>query len=143
PGEKRGLAGSGASRLTKHHAGARCLSPFFNHSRLTMLNVGLIGLGSEWEQRYRPALAKLQQRLRVRCVYAPVITHAEQVAVELGCDVAPGIMTLIEREDVRALLVLDTAWYSDAPARFACQVGKPAFLAGRLVHRLPIANALA
>jgi predicted dehydrogenase len=76
-------------------------------------------------------------------VYAPVITHAEQVAVELGCDVAPGIMALIEREDVRALLVLDTAWYSGAPAQFACQVGKPAYLAGRLVHWLPIANALA
>src|SRR5260370_6117918 len=108
-----------------------------------MLNVGLIGLGCEWQDRYRPALAKLQQRLRVRCVYAPVITHAEQVAVELGCDVAPGIMTLIEREDVRALLVLDTAWDSDLPALFACQVGKPAYLAGRLVHPLPSASAQA
>jgi len=92
--------------------------------------------------RYRPALAKLQNRLRVRCVYAPVITHAEQVAGELGCDVAPGIMALCERDDVRAVLVLDTAWYSGAPAQFACQVGKPAYLAGRLVHRLSIASAL-
>src|SRR4029077_5389566 len=103
----------------------------------------LIGLGSEWQDRYRPALAKLQQRLRVRCVYAPGAPYAKQVAVELGCDVAPGIMALIERDDVRALLVLDTAWYSGAPAQFACQVGKPAYLAGRLVHRLEIAGGLA
>jgi predicted dehydrogenase len=43
---------------------------------------------------------------------------------------------------VRALLVLDAAWYAGIPARFACQAGKPAFLAGRLMHRLPMAEEL-
>src|SRR5579864_593595 len=107
-----------------------------------MLHVGLIGLGPEWQHRYRPALAKLQKRLRVRSVYAPVITHAEQVSAELGCDVAPGLVPLIEREDVQALLVLDAAWYLGVPAQFACRAGKPAYLAGRFVHRLPVADHL-
>jgi predicted dehydrogenase len=107
-----------------------------------MLNVGLIGLGPEWESRYHPALVKLRHRLRVRSVYAPVITHAEQVSAELDCDVSPGLVALIDREDVRALLVLDAAWYAGIPARFACQAGKPAFLAGRLMHRLPMAEEL-
>jgi predicted dehydrogenase len=107
-----------------------------------MLDVGLIGLGPEWERRYSPALVKLRHRLRVRSVYAPVITHAEQVSAELDCDVSPGMVALMDREDVRALLVLDAAWYAGIPARFACRAGKPAFLAGRLMHRLPMAEEL-
>lgn len=101
-----------------------------------MLNVGLIGLGPEWEHRYRPALAKLAPRLSVRCVYAPIASRAEQAAGELRCDVAYGLLSLMERDDVRALLVLDTAWYGSVPAQLACQVGKPAFLASRLAHRV-------
>jgi len=107
-----------------------------------MLNVGLIGLGPEWERRYRPALAKLQRRLRVRCVHTPVATHAEQAAAELQCQVAPGLMTLMERDDVAALLVLDTAWYSGVPANFACQVRKPAYLAGSQVPRTSLTDQL-
>jgi predicted dehydrogenase len=107
-----------------------------------MLDVGLIGLGPEWEHRYRPALAKLKKRLRIRSLYTPVITHAEQVSAELDCDVASGLMALFEREDVRALLVLDAAWYSGVPAEFACRVGKPAYLAGPLTRRFPVADHL-
>lgn len=107
-----------------------------------MLNVGLIGLGPEWEHRYRPALTKLRHRLRVLSLHTPVAAHAEQVSSELRCQIAPGLMALVEREDVQALLVLDTAWYSGVPAQFACLVGKSAYLAGRLVPRLPLADQL-
>jgi predicted dehydrogenase len=107
-----------------------------------MLYAGLIGLGPQWEDCYRPALLKLRQRLRIRSVYAPVITQAEQVSAELGCDVAPGLMALMERNDVRALLVLDTAWYGGVPAQLACLAGKPAYLAGPLFHRVPVADHL-
>jgi predicted dehydrogenase len=31
--------------------------------------------------------------------------------------------------------MLDVAWYGLVPAQFACQVGKPAFIASRLTHR--------
>ncbi len=106
------------------------------------LNVGLIGLGPEWERRYRPALAKLAPRLTVRCVQAPIQSRAEQVANELHCDVAPGLVSLMERDDVRALLVLDTAWYGPVPAQLACQIGKPAFLTNRLAHRSSGADEL-
>ena len=99
-----------------------------------MLNVGLIGLGPEWEHRYRPRHSGDWRALAVRCVQASIISRAEQAAAELGCDVAPGLLSLMEREDVQALLVLDTAWYGSMPAQFACRVGKPAFLASRLAH---------
>lgn len=106
------------------------------------LNVGLIGLGPEWEQRYRPALARLAPRLSVRCVQASILSQAEQAAEAIGCDVAYGLVSLIERDDVRALLVLDTAWYGSLPARLACRVGKPAFLASRLAHCVREADQL-
>lgn len=99
-----------------------------------MLNVGLIGLGPEWERRFRPALARLAPRLSVRCVHASILSRAEQAAAEIGCDLAHGLMSLMERDDVRALLILDTEWYGAVPAQLACQVGKPAFLATRLAH---------
>ncbi|HEY3963940.1 MAG TPA: hypothetical protein VGM05_05235 [Planctomycetaceae bacterium] len=101
-----------------------------------MLQVGLIGLGSEWEQRFRPALGRLSKRLQVRSVYATVGSHAEQAAAELECDAAPGLLALIERDDVRALLILETDWHEGIPVWFACQLGKPVFLAGRLANRL-------
>ena len=101
-----------------------------------MLNVGLVGLGPEWEHRYRPALARLERRLAVRSVHAAIPSRAEQAAVELGCDVSQGLLSLMEREDVQAVLVLDTGWYASVPAQFACQVGKPAFLASRIAHRV-------
>ncbi|MGQ0636302.1 MAG: hypothetical protein ACT4QC_16935 [Planctomycetaceae bacterium] len=97
-----------------------------------MLDVGLIGLGAEWEQRYRPALLALRHRMRVRAVYAPVASQAEQLAGEWRCEPVHGMRVLMERPDVRAILILDPAWYGGVPAELASRVGKPAFLAGRL-----------
>lgn len=104
----------------------------FPISRPRMLNVGLIGPGPEWESRYRPALANLRGRLRVRSVYAPVYGLAMQVASELDCVPSPGLVALVEQPDLRAIIVLDTAWCGDVPVRLACAAGKPAFLASRL-----------
>jgi predicted dehydrogenase len=97
-----------------------------------MLDVGLIGLGPEWECRYRPALLNLRHRIRVRVIQSAVGSLAEQTAAEWECDVASGMLPMMDRSDVRALLILDTAWYGSVPAEFACRTGKPAFLAGRL-----------
>ncbi|MFN0055607.1 MAG: hypothetical protein ACKV0T_25955 [Planctomycetales bacterium] len=97
-----------------------------------MLTVGLIGLGPEWEQRFRPALAKLRHRIRVQGVYAAVANVADQIAAEWKCEPATGMLALMQRKDVRAVLILDAAWYGAVPAELACRAGKPAFLAGSL-----------
>jgi predicted dehydrogenase len=97
-----------------------------------MLDVGLIGLGPEWEFRYRPALINLRHRMRVRVIQSAVGGLAEQMATEWRCDPGQGLRAAMERSDVRAVLILDTAWYGAVPAEFACRTGKPAFLAGRL-----------
>jgi len=107
-----------------------------------MLDVGLIGLGPEWESRYRPALTNLRHRMRLRVIQSAVGILAEQTAVEWRCDPACGLRAAMERHDVRALLILDTAWYGPVPVEFACRTGKPAFLAGRLADWIPRAGEL-
>lgn len=97
-----------------------------------MLEIGLIGLGPGWEDRFRPALLNLRHRMRIRVLQSAVASLSDQTAAELQCEPAYGLLTVMERPDVRALLILDSAWYGTVPAEFACRVGKPAFLAGRL-----------
>jgi hypothetical protein len=92
-----------------------------------MLQVGLIGLGPEWSRRFRPALERLRKRIAVRSVYATVGIQAEQAAAELDCDAAPGLVALMEREDIRAVLVLESDWHGDVPAWAACQLGSRPF----------------
>ena len=48
-----------------------------------MLNIGVIGLGPDWETRHRPALARLARRIRIAAVYDAVTPRAERVADEL------------------------------------------------------------
>src|SRR5207302_570602 len=97
-----------------------------------MLDVGLIGLGPDWESCYRQALQKLHGRIRVRAVYSSVSSRADQVAAEFACDVSIGLFALVERADLQALLLLDAAWFEQTLIEFACEHGKPVYLAGRI-----------
>ncbi|MBS0265870.1 MAG: hypothetical protein JSS02_28320 [Planctomycetes bacterium] len=100
-----------------------------------MLQVGLIGLGPEWQQRYRPALQNLRNRLQIRSVFATVSSQAEVAAADLKCDPAPGVVGMAERDDIQAFIVLDSDWHLHVPAWTACRLGKPVFLAGRQATR--------
>src|SRR5947209_3874603 len=66
-----------------------------------MLNVGLIGLGPEWERRYFPALVRLRHRLRVRRFYGPLITQADQVPAEFDGESRQALVAWMDGEDVR------------------------------------------
>jgi predicted dehydrogenase len=101
-----------------------------------MLEIGLIGLGPEWEEQYRPALGGLRQRLRVTAVYDFVASRGAQVASELGAAHLTGMRALLERTDVAAVLILDTAWTGLWPVRFAIEHRKPAFFARVWGHPL-------
>jgi hypothetical protein len=101
-----------------------------------MLEIGLIGLGPEWEEQYRPALGGLRQRLRVTAVYDFVASRGAQVAAEIGAAHVTGMRALLERADVAAVLILDTAWTGLWPVRFAVEYRKPAFIA-RVGEHLP------
>lgn len=97
-----------------------------------MVNVGILGLGPDWETRHRPALETLRGRIHVRSVYDPVFNLAEQAANGCRASAAPGIQALLEQPDVRAILLLDTAWYGHHLLEMLCESDKPAYIAGGL-----------
>jgi predicted dehydrogenase len=97
------------------------------------LRVGVIGLGRTWHC-YLPALHGLRDRFDVRCVYDPRPERCAAVARGQGCSVAGGVVDLLDRPEVEALLLLDRAWFGLWPVTQACRLGKPVFCASSLVH---------
>ncbi len=94
-----------------------------------MLNIGLIGLGPDWETQYAPALARLSPRLRVTAVYDCVAGRALQAADQLRAWPVTGIRAMLERPDIKGVLVLDAGWQGIAPIRLAIEHERPVFLA--------------
>jgi predicted dehydrogenase len=94
-----------------------------------MLDIGLVGLGPDWETCYKPALIRLRPRLRVRSVHTAVATRAEPVAAEFDCRPAASLTSLIERADLKAIVVLDPGWCGAVPVELALDLGKPVFFA--------------
>jgi predicted dehydrogenase len=91
------------------------------------LGVGVIGLGRRWQRRYKPALLALRQMFRIQVVYDAIQQQATREAGSLGCEAAPGINTVLERDDVEALLLLDPQWFRLWPIEQACRFGKPVY----------------
>lgn len=101
-----------------------------------MPDVGIIGLGPHWETRYRPVLQKMRNRVRVRAIHDPVFSRAQTAASELACDASQGILTLLRRPDIRAILILDYNWQVPLALRFACDLGKPLYLGGKMSQQI-------
>jgi len=97
-----------------------------------MINLGIVGLGPVWEQRYRPVLDKLKHRIRIGAVYDAVARRCEQVAFEMGAVPYEGIAALLSRTDLRGILVLDTSWHGNVLLHFLRKSRKPAYVAGSL-----------
>jgi predicted dehydrogenase len=96
------------------------------------LRVGLVGLGSTWESRYRPALRALSDRFEVHAVCEPVAHRAEIAARDFGAAAVDGFRALAEREDVDAVLVLSGQWFGPLPILAACDAGKAVYCAAPL-----------
>ena len=100
--------------------------------RSITVNVGIVGPGAAWETRYRPALRKLAQRIRVSAVFDPVTARAEQVARECDAEVVHGLVTLINRPNVDAILFLDASWHGMEALRLLCAGNKPIYIAAEV-----------
>ncbi len=96
------------------------------------LRVGLVGLGSAWQMRHRPALLALSDRFDVRAVCAEVAALAEQAADQFGAAAVDGFRALTARSDVDAVLVLTPEWYGPLPILAACESGKAIYCAAAL-----------
>ena len=91
------------------------------------LRVGVVGLGSAWEKRYRTALRALSDRFDVRAFCEPVALRAAQVAREFNASAVDGFRALARREDVDAVLLLSRRWFGSLPILAACDAGKAVF----------------
>jgi predicted dehydrogenase len=96
---------------------------------MTKLRVGVMGLGRRWHKRYRLALRTMRDRFGVRAVYDAVQKQALREARRLGCTAAAGVIDLLERKDIDAVLLLDAAWHGLWPLEAAIGFGKPVFCA--------------
>jgi len=96
------------------------------------LRVGLVGLGTAWDVRHRPALRALSDRFDVRAVCEPVAARAETTARDFAADPVDGFRALAAREDVDAVLVLSGQWYGALPILAACDYGKAVYCAAAL-----------
>lgn len=97
-----------------------------------MVKVGVIGPGSVWETRYRPALEKLGGRIGVVAVYDFVAQRAEQVAAEMGAFPSPGILAMASQSAVQAILLLDTGWAGRHVIELLSRCSRPVYVAGSL-----------
>lgn len=93
------------------------------------LRVGIVGLGSQWDSRYLPALRSLADRYEVRGVCEQVSHRAQRAASELGTVSVDGYRALASRDDIDALLYLSDQWYGAAPILAACDFGKAVYSA--------------
>lgn len=96
------------------------------------LRVGLIGLGSNWENRHRPALRALSDRFDVCAVCDQVAVRAEQAAREWNAQACDGFRVLTQRSDIDAVLMLAPQWYGYLPILAACDAGKAVYCANSL-----------
>lgn len=96
------------------------------------LRVGLVGLGTAWESRHRPALRALADRFEVRVVCDQVSRRAELAAAEFGAVTVDGFRALVAREDLDAILLLSTQWYGVLPVLAACESGKSVYFGAGL-----------
>jgi predicted dehydrogenase len=96
------------------------------------LRVGLIGLGSAWESRHRPALRALSDRFEVCAVCDQIALRAEQAAREWNAAACDGFRALTQRTDIDAVLMLAPQWYGYLPILAACDAGKAVYCANSL-----------
>ena len=92
------------------------------------LRLGVIGLGRRWH-RYRSAMAAMGKSVHIRAVFDPVANRAAEEAGRSGCLAVGGVIELVERDDIDAVVVTSGGWMGLWPLMQAALAGKPAYCA--------------
>jgi predicted dehydrogenase len=108
-----------------------------------LLRVGIVGLGPHWRRHYKPALGRLKEKFQIRSLCDQLHGRALEEARRLGCHAAAGPTELLTRDDIQALLLLDTQWFGLWPLEIACRLQKPVFCASSLANDDAHADGLA
>jgi predicted dehydrogenase len=98
------------------------------------LRIGVIGLGGRRWPRYRQALLALKKEVRVQAVCDAAAAVAQEEARLLGCAASAGVVELVERDDVDAVLLTGGQWHGLWPLTRAAKANKPALTAGSLLR---------
>src|SRR5262245_48590258 len=88
------------------------------------LRLGVLGLGRRWP-RFREAALALRGEVRVRAVWDDIAARAEREAEALGCRAVGGVMQMLERDDIDAVLLPGGSWSNLWGLQRACEFGKP------------------
>ncbi len=96
---------------------------------MRVVRIGVVGLGPRWDSRYRPALERLRERIRVSAIFDWVYARARLAAEQLGAVPAGGLHGLCRRADVQGVLLLDAAWAGPTVLPLVCAENKPVFVA--------------
>ena len=92
-----------------------------------MINIGIIGLGPVWES-YRAVLSQLRRPPQVTVVYDCVPARAEQVAKEFDAAAVSGLQAVASRNDVQAILLMETGWPGPQMLNLLSRCRKPVFI---------------
>lgn len=81
---------------------------------------------------HRPALRMLSERFDVRAIYSSVAKLAENAVSEFQADPVDSYQSMVHRDDIDAVLILERSWLRFLPAMAACRAGKAVYWAGCL-----------
>jgi len=96
------------------------------------IRVGLVGLGDQWQARHRPALKSLQDRFEVRAICCEIAQKAEKTASEFNAIALDGFRSMVQRDDIDAVMALSTDWVGPLPILAACEAGKAVYSSSAL-----------
>ncbi|MEE2642804.1 MAG: Gfo/Idh/MocA family oxidoreductase [Planctomycetota bacterium] len=96
------------------------------------LKVGLVGIGDQWESRHRPALKSLSDRFQVMGVCSDISIKAHRVAQDFEAIQFDGFRSLIQRNDLDAVLCLSENWGGPLPMLAACDYRKAIYSSSAL-----------
>jgi len=98
--------------------------------RRKQVSLGLVGTSAVWDADYRAAIRMLARYVTVRGVYDTVPARADQTAREWQAVVAPSLMSLYERTEIDAVILLENAWHGWFALNLACRFHKPTLITG-------------
>lgn len=93
----------------------------------SMLNIGVVGLGQRWRERYRPSLLALRDYFHIGAVTGQVQDEVRRESQALRCSAAGGIVQLLAEPGLDAVLLADEQWHGLWPVQQALASGKPIF----------------
>ncbi|MDA7977910.1 MAG: Gfo/Idh/MocA family oxidoreductase [Pirellulales bacterium] len=106
------------------------------------LRIGVVGLGNDWDTRYKPAFRALADRFEVRAICEPVALRADKAIRDFDACAVDGFQALSRRPDIDAIFVLSRGWYGELPVLAACNSGKSVYCTEGLDQDLETAASL-